>query len=437
MNELEHIHRDWIGMAQPEGLVVTASSLAQAGANLTWPVSDLQDQLKVLCGDPKKPLDLRRFLRDMLGWSDDSLIEGEQLPDTLRFKIEVGEVLSPRLAVKSSDDGSIVLLVGQTDAHGESLDRSSNLHDRIGSASQRFERLVRETGVSVGLLTNGRAFRLIYWPKGESPGSITFDIDSLLKADGRWLLGAFHMLLCEPRLQVGEPEQRLPGLLKASREYQNTVSEKLRLQVLNALRELLTGFQDADRIATTPLLAEYLGEDAQRKDLYAGLVTVLMRLVFVLYAEEKKLLPMDSTLYADNYSLTQLYSQLVQDRDRHGVDALDGRFGAWARVITLFRALHDGVLAFQDQAMGGPAHAHCCGIFLRRPCGVERRFRIEPGRAVALHGYKPGAGDRGANTRLPVVLRHGEVVHAVRADLLSHAAILSPLARSCASCRPI
>jgi hypothetical protein len=366
MNELEHIHRDWLGMAQPEGLVVTASSLAQAGANLTWPVSELQEQIKALCGDPKKPLDLRVFLRDVLGWSDDSILEGEQLPDNLRFKIEGGEVLSPRLAVKSSEGDSIVLLVGQTEAHGESLDRSSHLNDRIGSASQRFERLVRETGVSVGLLTNGRVFRLIYWPKGESPGSITFELDNLLKADGRPLLGAFHMLLCETRLLVGEPEHRLTGLLKASREYQNTVSEKLRLQVLNALRELLTGFQDADRIAATPLLAEYLGEDARRKDLYAGLVTVLMRMVFVLYAEEKKLLPIDSELYADGYSLTQLYSQLVQDRDRHGEDALDGRFGAWARVITLFRALHNGVLAFHDQVDSGKVVTKKCEIPARR-----------------------------------------------------------------------
>ncbi len=384
MNELEHIHRDWLGMAQPEGLVVTASSLAQAGANLTWPVAELQEQIRALCGDPKKPLDLRVFLRDVLGWSDDSILEGEQLPDTLHFKIEGGEVLSPRLAVQSSEDGSIVLLVGQTDAHGESLDRSSNLLDRIGSASQRFERLVRETGVSVGLLTNGRVFRLIYWPKGESPGSITFELDNLLKADGRLLLGAFHMLLCETRLLVGEPEHRLTGLLKASREYQNTVSEKLRLQVLNALRELLTGFQDADRIAATPLLSEYQGEDAKRKDLYAGLVTVLMRMVFVLYAEEKKLLPIDSELYADGYSLTQLYSQLVQDRDRHGEDALDGRFGAWARVITLFRALHNGVLAFHDQVEDGKVITRKCEIPARRGSFFNPdRFPFIEGRHLA------------------------------------------------------
>ena len=388
MNELEHIHRDWLGMAQPEGLVVTASTLAQAGANLTWPVSDLAEQIKTLCGNAKSPGDwdnfLRVFLREVLGHSDEFLLEGEQIPDSLRFKIEGGELLSPRLALKSCDDDSVLLLLGQTALYGESLDRSSTTSACSGSPSQRFERLVRESGVSIGLFTNGRVFRLIHWPKGESPGSITFEVDTLLKSDGRTLLGAFHMLLCQERLLVGEPAQRLPGLLLASREYQNTVSEKLRVQVLSALRELLTGFQDADRIAQTPLLAEYLGEDSKRKDLYAGLVTVLMRMVFVLYAEERKLLPMDSELYANGYSLTQLYSQLVQDRDRHGADSLDGRYGAWARVITLFRALYSGVLAFSDQQEDGQIVVKKCEIPARRGSFFHPdRFPFVEGRHVA------------------------------------------------------
>ncbi|MEI8259834.1 MAG: DNA methyltransferase, partial [Deltaproteobacteria bacterium] len=44
------------------------------------------------------------------------------------------------------------------------------------------------------------------------------------------------------------------------------------------------------------------------------------------------------------YSLSRLYAQLQEDRGRHG-DTINDRFGAWARVITLFRVLHDGVNA--------------------------------------------------------------------------------------------
>ena len=126
-----------------------------------------------------------------------------------------------------------------------------------------------------------------------------------------------------------------------SRAYQNIVSSALREQVLSALRALLVGFQSADRLADGAILGDYRGHMGE---IYKGLVTVLMRSVFVLFAEEKNLLPIDRELYAGSYSLTRLYAQLVEDRDRHG-DALEDRYGAWARMISLFRLLHDGVRA--------------------------------------------------------------------------------------------
>jgi hypothetical protein len=130
--------------------------------------------------------------------------------------------------------------------------------------------------------------------------------------------------------------------LFASREYQNTVSSALRDQILSALRELLLGFQRADRLAEEKILRAY--RHGHLQEVYSGLVTVMMRMVFILYAEEKNLLPMEAKLYADGYSLTRLYAQLREDRGRHG-DTMDERYGAWARVITLFRLLHDGARA--------------------------------------------------------------------------------------------
>ena len=38
------------------------------------------------------------------------------------------------------------------------------------SAQERFERLLRETGVEAGLLFNGSQLRLVVAPKGESSG---------------------------------------------------------------------------------------------------------------------------------------------------------------------------------------------------------------------------------------------------------------------------
>ena len=195
----------------------------------------------------------------------------------------------------------------------------------------------------------------------------------MLTVDGRPLLGALHMLLNERRLLSLEPEKRLIGLLKASREYQNTVSNALREQVLAALRELLRGIEHADRIANGRILADLRRDSLQ--EVYVGLVTVLMRSVFVLFAEERRLLPMEHDLYAGCYSLTRLYAQLLEDRGRFG-DGLDERYGAWARVITLFRLLHDGVRcgrAHPPRAQRGPVRSRQFLFLEGRARGATRQ----------------------------------------------------------------
>ncbi|MCC7539362.1 MAG: N-6 DNA methylase [Deltaproteobacteria bacterium] len=342
MEANERLHRDWIGMAQPEGLVVTPAALKAAEANITWPVTELQAQLSELASEGKVVLDLHAFHREILGWSDEFVVEGTDLPDNLRVHLDGGEVLAPTLALRSADDPrTFVLLVLRVNWRTD-LDAANDDNRWTATAHQRFERLLRESGVPVGLLTNGRVFRLVYTPKGESAGWVNFRVDEMLQVAGRELLGAMHMLLNERRLLSLEDSKRLSGLLKASREYQNTVSNRLREQVLSALRELLLGFQQADRLAHGAILGEHRRENLQ--EVYSGLVTVLMRMVFALFAEERGLLPMENDLYANAYSLSRLHAQLQDDRARHG-DTLNDRYGAWARVISLFRLLHDGVIA--------------------------------------------------------------------------------------------
>jgi hypothetical protein len=342
MDANERLHADWLGMAQPEGLVVTVAALKDAEANITSPIAEQQAALRELAGERKQIGNLQALFREVLEWSDEYLLAGEDIPATLRVALDGGELLAPDLAVRSADvDDAFVLLIQQTPR--EKLDAASDDTRWSATAHQRFERLLRDTGVGVGLLGNGRDFRLVYAPKGESAGHITFRLADMLTVDGRPLLGAFHMLLNQRRLLSLGEGKRLGDLLAASREYQSTVSTKLREQLLAALRDLLLGFQHADRLASGTILGDYR-RDGGLQQVYLGLVTVLMRMVFVLFAEERGLLPMESELYASSYSLSRLYAQLQEDRNRHG-DTLDDRYGAWGRVITLVRLLHDGVRA--------------------------------------------------------------------------------------------
>ncbi|MRG96406.1 Eco57I restriction-modification methylase domain-containing protein [Polyangium spumosum] len=341
MDTNERLHTEWLGMAQPEGLVVTTAALKAAEANITWPVIELQATLRELAGERKHIADLRGFLRDILDWGGEQLVSGAELPHSLRVHLDGGEWLVPTFALRSIDEPeTFVLLVEET--HRKELDAASDDKRWSATPHQRFERLLRETGVPMGLLSNGRDFRLVYAPKGESAGWVTFRLAEMLSVDGRPLLGAMHMLLNERRILSLEDKKRLGALLAASREYQNTVSNKLREQILAALRELLGGFERADRIAEGAILGDVRRD--HRQEIYTGLVTVLMRMVFVLYAEERGLLPMESDLYASGYSLSRLHALLTEDRNRYG-DTIDDRYGAWGRVITLFRLLHDGVRA--------------------------------------------------------------------------------------------
>ena len=78
------------------------------------------------------------------------------------------------------------------------------------------------------------------------------------------------------------------------------------------------------------------------KDLYGGLLTVLLRLVFVLYAEDRGLLPVDDPFYEEHLSVLGLFDQLQNDFGAHP-DSMARRFGAWDRLIALFRAIYRGV----------------------------------------------------------------------------------------------
>src|SRR6185437_8431211 len=110
-----------------------------------------------------------------------------------------------------------------------------------------------------------------------------------MQTAGRPIATALRLLLNERRLLALPRAQRLTALLEDSRRFQNEVSERLAEQVLHALYELLRGFQAANDASGGELLREPLAE--RPDDVYRALLSVRLRLVFLLYAEERDLLP--------------------------------------------------------------------------------------------------------------------------------------------------
>lgn len=174
------------------------------------------------------------------------------MPDSLTVALpDYGETLAPTLAFKDprpKDANQPWLLLVQTLPLATDLDARVAADERGWSASptERMERLLRETKIPIGVLNNGTQIRLLYAPRGENSGNITFHVRHMTEVAGRPILAALHMLLSEACSGATPSEARLPALLRRSREYQSTVSTTLAQQVLDSLYELLRGFQAAD-----------------------------------------------------------------------------------------------------------------------------------------------------------------------------------------------
>ena len=346
-------HQEWLGYVQPVGLVVSTPALLAAQAHVNRNIiPDHQRFLDCLPRDAHDELipelrDFAEFTEQVLGWRAGDL---ELVPagDARYASIEVplpeyNETLRPTHVVRElepKDPQHPWMMLIQLLPPGTALDDAPESNDRTWHAppQARFERLLRETRVPIGLLCNATQIRIVYAPRGETSGFATFSVSEMAQIAGRPIFAALHMLLCEERLfSLGE-KQRLPAILADSRKYQNVVSTQLAEQVLAALYELVRGFQAADDQAKGELLREVLAENPNH--VYQGLLTVLMRLVFVLYAEDRGLLSSDP-IFANYYSLTGLFEKLRADDGRYP-DTMDQRYGGWAQFLTLFRLIYEG-----------------------------------------------------------------------------------------------
>jgi hypothetical protein len=368
----EFFHDRWLGMVQGEsdGLVVAKPILLEAGcSNHQRP--EIQEKLREIC--PQKPggdtlyiADLMQFFRELLDFDQDVFDSSSTLsneaslyapegPQTIRptygllkqdkpLPSEGSDTPASKAAIKYA---ALIWDVTQKDgehnseAIGLSLDKPETITGGWSyPAAAKFDRLLRHCRVPVGILTNREVIRLVYAPHGESSGHITFRVDDMATVGGRPILDAMIMLLCANQWFGVSDENSLPSLLQHSREYQGTVTEDLAEQVFSGLETLLKGFQTAAERDKSQLLREALELDEDH--LYRGLLTVMLRLVFILYAEDRGLLPVDHPLYAQHMSLLGLFERLQRD---HGnfPDSMNNRFGAWGQIISLSRAIYLGV----------------------------------------------------------------------------------------------
>jgi hypothetical protein len=353
-------HETWLGMVQPtEGLVVSVPVLVNAQC-IESHSPKLQRDLLALCAPAGKDesasvRDLPLLLAELLGltpdlwdaapgYRADVSWEGTLHEDVSHYAPEGPQTVAPTLGLRKQGSGETgyELLLWEVPLELPLDKPEAQTGDWEYPPSAKFERLLRAVRVPVGLLTNGRSLRLLYAPHGEASGHIDFRLDDMLTVGGRPILDALVMLLHAQRFFSVTAERSLPALLAESRKYQANVTNELGEQVLEALALLLRGFAAAAERDGQDKLEQALARENDH--LYKGLLTVLLRMVFVLYAEDRGLLPVEHKLYEQHYSLFALFKQLQDDHGQNP-DSMSRRYGAWGRLVALFRALFLGVRA--------------------------------------------------------------------------------------------
>jgi hypothetical protein len=352
-------HLEWIGFVRPTGLVVSAPALVRAGAILDRRDAEGQRLLRECVAERVfEPKDgpvpylpsFRQFADSVLGWnfSPKGYAGTPEFPIPVELEVSLtdyGETLRPDFAVRElepKEGASSWQLLVRVIEPGEDFDRVVRSHGQLEASAQgRMERLLRQTGVSAGLIFNGRALRLVSAPRGESSGWLDFRVPDMIQTAGRSISTAMRLLLSQARLLSLPRSQRFAALLEDSRKFQNEVSEKLAEQVLHALYEFLRGFQAAHDRSKGELLKRPLAE--RPDEVYRALLTIILRLVFLLFAEERDMLPEDE-VFLRFYSLSGLYERLREDAALYP-DAMDDRYSAWAQLLVLFRMIYDGAVS--------------------------------------------------------------------------------------------
>lgn len=204
---------------------------------------------------------------------------------------------------------------------------------------------IQHTGLSWGILTNGRRWRLYHKDTAHKLDRFyEVDLPELLERNDPLAFLYFYAFF--RRAAFDAFPLGLDALLQASAETARGISENLKQQVYTALRHLAQGFLDYAPNGLKP-------EPAALKTIYDHCLIVLYRLLFVLYAEARELLPLrESEPYRRAYSLEAIKRSVAETLDS-ALPLLPNSATIWPRLRTLFGIINEGSPPLQVSTFNG------------------------------------------------------------------------------------
>lgn len=283
---------------------------------------------------------IKHVLREVLGFEEQDLVTGQALPPALSVTLmQHHETLRPTWAILEPEGrpraGQARLVVELVPA-GQALENIVPNQRWKASPATRMAALLQSSGTCLGLLTNGRHFMLVHAAPNQTTSFVSFY--SHLFFEEPITLCAFRSLLSMARLFGVSDANTLEALFVESSKYQFEVTDQLGLQVRRAVQILIQTVDRIDRDQKRTLL-----KGISEETLYHAAVTVMMRLVFLLAAEERNLLLLGHELYDGHYAISTLRDQLQDVADKQGEEVLERRYAAWSRLLATFRAVFGGV----------------------------------------------------------------------------------------------
>ncbi len=260
-------------------------------------------------------------LQDALGYSMGWLKPSAIGADWAQRSLE-GETVKPQRLWKGRSGGFLPVFLADPQ-----LNLSTGRGRRLGAKAVEW---LRQQGVAIALLTNGAQWRLIHASPDQS-SHVEWNAADWFAAG--LPTPQFHGMRHVLGIQAMRPSKTtaispLMSALQASRSGRSDLSQQMGERVRQAV-ELLISAQgtalDAIRAEVPPRM------------LYVAACRIIMRLVVLLFAEARGLLPTDNPIYRNSYGLSSLQDSLNRTSQQS-----EPAYSAWPRLLGAFRLVYEG-----------------------------------------------------------------------------------------------